>query len=77
MPIHPLWLVFGLVIPAFVIGVIVMLGAFLARSAGYRDRLGPSDPQISGDGKWWWDGRQWRPMPQPTPAGPASGTPPQ
>ena len=22
----------------------------------------PSAPPISADGKWWWDGRQWRPV---------------
>jgi MinD-like ATPase involved in chromosome partitioning or flagellar assembly len=26
---------------------------------------GPQSPLVSEDGRWWWDGTQWRPMPAP------------
>lgn len=29
----------------------------------------PPPPQVSPDGRWWWDGRQWLPMLQGAPGG--------
>ena len=30
----------------------------------------PPDAHRSPDGKWWWDGQQWQPVPEPPPAAP-------
>ncbi len=30
----------------------------------------PSPPQVSPDGRWWWDGQTWQPMPSVVPTPP-------
>ena len=48
----------------FLIGLIAIIGfvVWAARRAG-RPQLPPT-PQLSSDGKWWWDGHQWIPADQ-------------
>ena len=56
------------------------------RSRGISRMTEPSasaPPQFSPDGRWWWDGTQWIPVPPPPPpvdqaeaAGPQTGVPP-
>ncbi|HYM97089.1 MAG TPA: hypothetical protein VET26_07305 [Candidatus Sulfotelmatobacter sp.] len=74
MPFHFLWLAtlaMFLGLPALVVvGIVILL-------AGGRSGRHPS-PLFSPDGRWWWDGAEWKPVPQqqgPTPpATPASGS---
>ncbi len=71
MPLHPLWLVTMLVVLAVVFGPIIALVALLAaRTRGGIDRT----PTLSPDGRWWWDGREWKPMPAQPPANPPAST---
>jgi hypothetical protein len=59
MPIHLLWFVpmmfFGL--PALIVVVVLVL---IASGRPGRHQA----PLFSPDGRWWWDGHEWRPVPQ-------------
>jgi hypothetical protein len=59
MVLHPLWLVLVTLIigpPIAVVALIVALaGGARRKPAGYGTR--------SPDGRWWWDGSRWQPVP--------------
>jgi hypothetical protein len=48
--------------------VVVVVVAVLAITFAMRPKA-PMQPTLSPDGRFWWDGHEWRPMPEP-------GTPP-
>lgn len=58
MPFHFLW-----IIPMFLglaaFGVVVVL---VLIASGRPGRV--QAPLFSPDGRWWWDGHEWRPVPQ-------------
>ncbi|HUY73551.1 MAG TPA: hypothetical protein VMW11_03465 [Candidatus Dormibacteraeota bacterium] len=58
MGFHLLWFVpmIFLGLPALIVVVVVLL------ASGHSGRH-PA-PLFSPDGRWWWDGREWRPVPQ-------------
>ncbi|HEX6488027.1 MAG TPA: hypothetical protein VF137_04005 [Candidatus Dormibacteraeota bacterium] len=66
-------------IGALVIAGLVALWIVVARvsRASRQSQLQPAlMGQVSADGRWWWDGAQWRPMaPPPPPSSPASPVP--
>ena len=55
----------------FVVAVIVGLVVVVATRAGAGMRRPMPPTQVSPDGKWWWDGREWKPV-QPPQAPPPS-----
>ena len=73
MVLHPLWIVLMLLIGVVILGPIVVIVAVVL-SATRRSSGRPANALVSPDGKWWWDGRQWQPMPvsPPSPSAPDS-----
>ncbi|HEX6348267.1 MAG TPA: hypothetical protein VF160_02620 [Candidatus Dormibacteraeota bacterium] len=65
--IHPAFAIFLIVVIA-PIGLVVW-----AVRRAVRPQLPPT-PQLSPDGKWWWDGQKWVPADQAPPT--AEGGPP-
>jgi hypothetical protein len=64
MAIHPLWFLFMLVIVLVIVVPLVVLVLALSRGRGGH---ASHPPTLSPDGRWWWDGREWKPLP---PTGP-------
>jgi hypothetical protein len=62
MPIHPLWFVFMFVLVLVIVVSVVVL--VLSRGGGGQFA---HPPTLSPDGRWWWDGREWKPLPPPAP----------
>ncbi|HUZ86598.1 MAG TPA: hypothetical protein VNF26_06555 [Candidatus Baltobacterales bacterium] len=65
MGFHLLWFVpmMLLGLPALIVVVVLLL------VSGHSGRH--AAPLFSPDGRWWWDGREWRPVPQqPAPTQP-------
>ncbi len=67
MPLHPLWILLVL----FTAALLVAIGVLLARSGGARP---DHAPVLSPDGRHWWDGQRWQPMPPATPPASKSGS---
>jgi len=62
--VHWVWILLMLMALVTITAVIVGAIAFASRN-----RPQVPAPVVSPDGRLWWDGREWRPMPEP-------GTPP-
>jgi hypothetical protein len=73
---HLLWII-GMLIFLAVIGIpVAVLIVVLARGAGSPRAAGHA-PVVSPDGRWWWDGREWKPIqPSEPPAPPSDPNPP-
>jgi hypothetical protein len=53
--------------------VALFLALRLSRSTATASSTPNRPPMVSPDGRWWWDGTAWRPMPPPPGAGPPAG----
>ena len=55
----------------FVVGAAVVVTVVLTMNRGSR---GPASPPsvLSPDARWWWDGREWKPIPEPPPSPPST-----
>jgi hypothetical protein len=65
--IHLTYVLLLLFVLAVIVGLVVLVA--IRASAGMSRPMPPT--QVSPDGKWWWDGREWKPV-QPPPAPPPS-----
>jgi hypothetical protein len=63
VPVHPLWLIVVLAILVILglplVLMVLMVAVLPNRRAGQAPAYGLRSP----DGRWWWDGRQWQPVP--------------
>jgi hypothetical protein len=64
--VHPGFLIVTVVIVVVIFGPIVAVVWAVSRSA--RSQPSPANPQLSPDGKWWWDGQRWVPTQQNPPS---------
>jgi hypothetical protein len=62
MPFHPFWLIMG----GGLVAVVLFVNALVQ---GARPSPPPAYGLRSPDGRWWWDGQRWQPVPPPEPPG--------
>jgi hypothetical protein len=63
--VHWVWLAMLFLV---MVGVVALIFGFVAYTS--RSRLPVPSPVISPDGRMWWDGHEWKPMPEPGPPTP-------
>ena len=70
--VHWVWILLLLIMLIGVISVVLAAIAFATRG-----RQPAPSPVISPDGRFWWDGREWRPLPDagPRPTPPTASQP--